>query len=50
MELTEREKRLVAELALCRKTVKHLTKEKEILMAELFTVDPNNRVLTSMQQ
>jgi predicted RNase H-like nuclease (RuvC/YqgF family) len=45
----ERIKQLEKDLALCRKTVEKLTKEKSILESELFTVDPNNEVLKGMR-
>lgn len=46
----KRIRQLEKDLAICRKTVGKLSKEKQILMDELFTVDPNNEMLTSMQQ
>ena len=48
--MTDKEKirELEKQLALCRKTVEKLSKEKQILMDELFTVDPNSEVIKSM--
>ena len=46
----EKIRKLEKDLAICRKTVTLLSKEKQILMDELFTMDPNNEMLTSMQQ
>ena len=48
--MTEKEKikKLEKDLAVCRKTVEKLTKEKKILLNELFSVDPSNGVLKSM--
>ena len=48
--MTDKEKEeLIHQLAVCQKTVKRLSKDKEILMGELFIVDPNNEVLKGMQ-
>jgi len=43
-------KKLRKNLALCRRTVEKLTLEKQILMDELFIVDPDNSVLRKMRE
>lgn len=50
MELKEENDLLRKNLAICQKTVQKLTKEKQILLNELFTVDPGNPLIDSMQQ
>lgn len=45
----ERIRQLEKDLAVCRKTVLKLTKDKQLLMDELFIFDPNNSMIDSMQ-
>lgn len=42
--------KLKVDLRRCQDTVKKLTIDKQILMDELFTFDPNNSVLQEMQK
>lgn len=38
------------QLKLCRKTVERLTKDKRLLLDEIATIDPNNKMLEDMSE